>query len=119
MKYGTCNQVSTKTNEHNINLHRFKFGLVGFMVFSTTFNNMSVISISFIGGGNQRTPRKPPTGRKLLTNFITKCCTPPWSRFELTTSVVIDTVGNRNSNYYKITATTVPHRFKITVCCEL
>jgi hypothetical protein len=25
----------------------------------------------FIGGGNRNTPRKPPTSRKSLTNFIT------------------------------------------------
>ena len=43
------------------------------MVFNTTFNNMSAISlaISFIGGGNRSTSRKPPTRDKLLTNFIT------------------------------------------------
>jgi len=30
--------------------------------------------VSFIGGGNPRTRRKPPTCRKSRTNFITKCC---------------------------------------------
>jgi hypothetical protein len=37
--------------------------------------------------------------------------TSPWSRFELTTSVVIgtDSIGNCKSNYYAITSTTVPH----------
>jgi hypothetical protein len=40
MKYCTCKQVSTKTNEHNINLHRLKFDFVGSMPFNTTFNNM-------------------------------------------------------------------------------
>ena len=39
-----------------------------FMVFKTTFNN---ISVSFIGGGNWSTQRKPPTCYKSLTNFIT------------------------------------------------
>jgi len=29
--------------------------------------------VSFIGGGNQSTRRKPPTCRKSLTNFITEC----------------------------------------------
>ena len=29
------------------------------------------MEVSFIGGGNQSTVRKPPTCRKLLTNFIT------------------------------------------------
>jgi hypothetical protein len=40
------------------------------MVFNATFNNISVImvAVSFIGGGNQRTWRKP---KKSLTNFIT------------------------------------------------
>jgi len=42
------------------------------MVFSATFNNISVIlAVSFIGGGNRSTQRKSPTCRKSLTNFIT------------------------------------------------
>ena len=40
--------------------------------------------------------------------------TSPWSRFELTTSVVIctDCIGSCKSNYHPITATTTPH----TIC---
>jgi hypothetical protein len=30
-----------------------------------------ILAISFIGGGNWNTQRKPPTCRKSLTNFIT------------------------------------------------
>jgi hypothetical protein len=30
-----------------------------------------IMAVSFIGGGNRRTRRKPPTYRKSLTNFIT------------------------------------------------
>jgi len=30
-----------------------------------------IVAISFIGGGNRRTMRKPSTCRKSLTNFIT------------------------------------------------
>ena len=30
-----------------------------------------IVVVSFIGGGNRSTRRKPPTGRKSLTNFIT------------------------------------------------
>jgi hypothetical protein len=43
-----------------------------FMVFIATYKNISVVSlaVSFIGGGNQSTQRKPPTYRKSLTNFI-------------------------------------------------
>jgi hypothetical protein len=42
------------------------------MVLNATFKNISVISmaVSFIGGGNQSTWRKPLTWRKSLTNFI-------------------------------------------------
>jgi len=29
------------------------------------------VDVSFIGGGNQSTQRKPPTYRKSLTNLIT------------------------------------------------
>ena len=44
------------------------------MLFNATFSNISVISVavSFIGGGNQSTGRKPPTCSKLLTNFSHK-----------------------------------------------
>jgi hypothetical protein len=43
-----------------------------FMVFIATFNNISIIFVvvSFIGGRNQSSWRKPPTCRKSLTNFI-------------------------------------------------
>jgi len=47
------------------------------MVFNATFKNISAISdmaVSFIGGGNQSTRRKPPTCRKSLINFTTQCC---------------------------------------------
>ena len=30
-----------------------------------------IVAVSFIGGGNQSTQRKPPTCRKSLTSFIT------------------------------------------------
>jgi len=32
------------------------------------------VAVTFIGEGNRRTRRKPPTCRKSLTNFITWCC---------------------------------------------
>ena len=38
----------------------------GVIVFNATFNNMMV---SFIGGRNRSTQRKPPTCHKSLTNF--------------------------------------------------
>jgi hypothetical protein len=39
-----------------------------------------IVSVGFIGGGNWRTRRKPPTCRKSLTNIITWCCTPRLDR---------------------------------------
>ena len=44
----------------------------GFPMLNATFNNISVrciVAVSFIGGGNQRPRRKPPTCRKSLTNL--------------------------------------------------
>ena len=38
---------------------------------NTTLNNIYIVGVSFIGGGNQSTPRKPLTCHKSLTNFIT------------------------------------------------
>jgi len=40
---------------------------------NATFNNISVIivAVSFIGGGNRSTQRKPLTCHKSFTNFIT------------------------------------------------
>jgi hypothetical protein len=64
----------------------------GLMVFNTTFNNISVIS---------------------LTNFITYCCieyTSWWTRFELTTLMVIgtDCTESCKSNNHTITTTMAP-----------
>ena len=33
-----------------------------------------IVAVSFIGGGNWSSRRKPPTCHKSPTNFITKCC---------------------------------------------
>jgi hypothetical protein len=35
------------------------------MVFNVTFNNISVVAVSFIGGGNRGTQRKPHVTDKL------------------------------------------------------
>jgi len=57
------------------------------------------------------TRRKTPTCRKSLTNFITHCYIEymsPWTGFEFTTLVAIDTdcTGSCKSNYITITTTT-------------
>jgi len=51
-----------------------QMNLVGFMDFQQYF--IYIVVVIFIGGGNQRTRRKPLTCPKSLTNFITSCCTP-------------------------------------------
>ena len=62
----------------------------GFIVFNATFNNISVISWrSFYWCKKLDDPGKPLTCRKSLTNIM--LYTSPWSRFEVTTSVVIGT----------------------------
>jgi hypothetical protein len=58
--------------------------------------------VSFIGGGNRSTRRKPHTCCKSLTNVITQCCieyTSPWTGSDLTTLMVIatDCTGSCNS----------------------
>ena len=71
-----------------------------------------IMAVSFIGGGNWSTRRKPTTCRNLLTNFITQCCikyTSPWTRFELTL-IGNDCTGSCQSNYHMITTTTIPNK---------
>jgi hypothetical protein len=69
------NIVYSVNNDTSFYSHKVPFGfcLVWFMVFNTTFNNISIyiVVVSFIGGGNWSTRRKPLTCRKSLTNFIT------------------------------------------------
>ena len=67
----------------------------------------------FIGGGNLRTRRKPDLLQVTdkLDHIIVY--TSPWSRFKLTTTVVIGThcLGSCKSKYHTITATTAPQFF--------
>jgi hypothetical protein len=63
-----------------------------------------------------RAPGENQTCRKSLTNFYhIMLHTSPWSRFELTTSVVIgtDCIGSCKFNYHTITATTSPQWIKM------
>ena len=78
------------------------------MVLNTTFNNISAISwrsILLV----EETRENNRSCRKSLTNLITYCCieyTSPWTWFELSTSMVIDTdcAGScKNSNYHMMT----------------
>ena len=52
---------------------QYKDVLIRVMVFNALFINI-LVAVSFIGGENRSTRRKPLTCRKSLTNFITYSC---------------------------------------------
>jgi hypothetical protein len=92
------------------------------MVFNTTFINILVV-VSFIGGENRSTRRKPPICHN--SNVITQCCieyTSLWTGFEFTTLIMIctDCIGSCKSNYHTITTTTTPLsswvNYQFTLC---
>jgi hypothetical protein len=62
------------------------------------------VVLSFIGGGNRSTRKKPITCHKSQTNFE------PSAGFKLTTLIVIatDCIGNYKSNYHTVMTTTAP-----------
>jgi hypothetical protein len=107
-------------NIHNAQLwkvgkyQRGKLGIVAVCLFVCLFDGVQqhfsyIVAVSFIGGRNRRTRRKPPICRKSLTNFITSCCTPSPDRVSNSqTSVVIGTdyIGNCRSHYHTIMTTT-------------
>ncbi len=67
LSYTPVPNFTTKSNAIPVTID------VCLMMRNATFNDISDMSwrSSFIGGGNRRTRRKPPTCRKSLTNFIT------------------------------------------------
>ena len=72
-----------------------------------------IMAVSFIGGGNRSTHRKPQTCHNTLKNLITYCCikyTLPWAAFKLTMLVVIgtDCKGSWKLNYPTIMTMTAP-----------
>ena len=78
-----------------------------------------IVAVSFIGGGNWSTRRKPPTCRKSRTNLITQhCieCTSIWAGLEPTTLVVIctDYPGSCKPNDHTITTTKAPFKVGIS-----
>ena len=112
-----------------------KVSFVCLMGFNATFSNISVLYRGghFYWGMKPKNPEKPPTCRKSLTNVIIMLYTSPWSRFELTTSVVIgtDCIGSCKSNYHALMAMTTPtcrdclvlkciitgHQWQLVCCC--
>ena len=90
----------------------FQYLLVCFMVFNITFNNISVISWWSVLLVEVTEYPKKITNLSQVTDklYHIMLYTSPWSRFELTTSVVIgiDCIGSCKSNYHTIKATTAP-----------
>jgi hypothetical protein len=94
---------------------RAKILFVYLMVFNATFNNSSAISWRSVllveetgrPGENQR----PVTSPEKLYHVM--LYNSPWSRFELTTSVVIGTdhISSCKSNYHTITAMKIPPKY--------
>ena len=81
--------------------------MFGFVSFHGAYRHFQqyfgyIVVVSFIGGGNRKTGRKPPT---LSHNAV-------WSRFQLTTTVPVvigtDCIDSCKSNYLTIMTTTVP-----------
>ena len=91
--------------ECTVNIRR-KSGMVWFMMFDASFNNILATlwrSILLV----------EETGVPGKTHRTDVCCieyTSPWWRFELTTLVVIfiDCTGSYKSNYHTISTTTTP-----------
>jgi len=90
---------------HLFIIHHSVSGMfVCLMVFSATFNNISFISwqsvllVEETGG--------PGENHQPVKLYHIMLYTSPWSRFELTTSVVIgtDCIGSCKSNYHTITS---------------
>ena len=96
------------------------FLFVCLVVFNTTFNNISVISwwsvllVEETGGPEENLSQITDKLSHIMLYISV------WSRFELTTSVVIgtDCRGSCKSNYHMITTTTAPFLQIKEWCCE-
>ena len=84
------------------------------MVFNATFSNISVISLMSVlmveeTGVPGENHQSVASHWQTLSHYVVHLTA--WSRFELTTSVVIgtDCIGSCKSNYHTTTATTAPH----------
>jgi hypothetical protein len=92
--------------------HNFD-GLVWFVMFYATLNHISVIpwrSVLLKPEYPEKSTNQSHVTDKLYHIML---YTSPWSRFELTTLVVIgtDCIGSCKSNYHAITATTLKQEF--------
>ena len=93
-----------------LNLVGFGFS---FMLFNATFNNISVNRAGQVYWGMKPEDLEKTTDLSHVTDKLYHLIlyTLPWSRFELTTSVMkgTDCIGSCKSNYHTITAMTAPN----------
>ena len=85
------------------------FGLIlwGLRHFQQYFSY--IVAISFIGGGNRKIRRKPPTCRKLLTNFshnVVLLALSVSRTHNISGDIGTDCIGSCKSNYHTTTSTT-------------
>ena len=90
------------------NLHESLFVCLFVLLYLTP---LSTIFQLYRGGQKPEDPEKTDNLSQVTDNlYQIMLYTSPWSRFELTTSVVIDTdsIGSCKTNYHTITATMAP-----------
>ena len=93
---------------------KIPFRVMSRFIFST--DNIYIMAVSFIGGGNQMTWGKSPTCRKSLTTLSHNVLsTPCHERDSISTVVVIDIdcTGSCKSNYHTIMTTWAPQNDEI------
>ena len=67
---GAVIQVFSTYREHSKVVANYESGVRGVVFYATFNNNSYIVVVSFIGGGNWSTWRKPTTCRKSLTHFF-------------------------------------------------
>ena len=92
------------------------------MVFNATFNNISAISWRSVLLVEETGVPRENHGLSQVTDklYHIMLCTPPWSRFELTTSVVIDTncIASCKSNYHTEKSLKIQETREVMISCN-
>jgi hypothetical protein len=122
---GNLQSVLLSSRKTNIK-KKLLVGLVGFMVFNATFNNISVTSLQSVflveEAGVSGENHQPATSHWQTFKYHIMLYTSPWAGFKLTTLVVIctDWTSSCKSNYHTITTMMAPQyqSFHLIKCCS-